>query len=120
MSSESNENKKIIVTLDKLEYYNKNIQKYYATKKFVEDFQNKSYVKEIDEDDAAWYKINNEWRFEILKEEHSFQKPYVDEVWMIDGEGYQDICSSYKVYFGGRIVLIFDKKVHCKIIIKGE
>jgi uncharacterized protein YjaZ len=82
--------------------------------------EQKEYIKTVTED--LWEQVGNEYRVQIYQTEHKVDniKQIIVQIKDANSECYEDVCYSYKIYFSGKVAIILDKKINCRIIIKGD
>jgi hypothetical protein len=80
------------------------------------------YITTVANDSQLWEQVDDTYRVQIYRSEHNVSNIKQIIVQIIDtgSECYEDVCYSYKIYFSGKVAVIFDKKINCRIIIKGD
>lgn len=80
------------------------------------------YIKIMNEDSDSWQQIGNVYKIFIPIEEHKIKNVKGIEVLLKHDVGgyFENIVYTYKIYYSGKVAVILDKKINCKIIIKGE
>ena len=80
-----------------------------------------AYITEVLATSDSWVLKDSKWQVKIAQSDHNFKKIHSIVVEAkVNGEFYENIVYSYKLYLTGSISIILDKKLDIRIIIKGD
>lgn len=80
-----------------------------------------AYEKTVTEDSELWEEIDGKYRISIPADEHQKQNITDVKAYLVNSQGlcYESIYNSVKIYYSNKVAVVLDKKINCKIIIKG-